>query len=52
MKIVQLRAKAQAELGDGFDIRRFHDAALLAGPLPLDLLEIRINLWVKTARLR
>ena len=52
MKIVQLRTKAQAELGDGFDIRRFHDAVLLAGPLPLDLLETRIDLWVKTARSR
>ncbi len=52
MKIVQLRAKAQAELGDRFDIRRFHDAVLLAGPLPLDLLETRVNLWVRTARHR
>ncbi|MDP3633543.1 DUF885 family protein [Phenylobacterium sp.] len=52
MKIVQLRAKAQAELGDRFDIRRFHDAVLLAGPLPLDLLETRIDLWVRTARHR
>ncbi|MDP2010133.1 MAG: DUF885 family protein [Phenylobacterium sp.] len=52
MKIVQLRAKAQTELGDRFDIRRFHDAVLLAGPLPLDLLETRIDLWVRTARHR
>ncbi len=47
MKVVQLRARAQAELGDRFDIRRFHDAVLLAGPLPLDLLESRIDSWVK-----
>ncbi len=52
MKIVQLRTKAQAHLGDRFDIRRFHDAVLLAGPLPLDLLETRINLWVKTEQSR
>ncbi|CAN5369344.1 DUF885 family protein [soil metagenome] len=52
MKIVQLRTKAQARLGDRFDIRRFHDAVLLAGPLPLDLLETRINLWVKTEQSR
>jgi uncharacterized protein (DUF885 family) len=52
MKIVQLRAKAQAQLGDRFDIRRFHDAVLLAGPLPLDLLDARINLWVKTEQSR
>ena len=47
MKVVQLRARAQAELGDRLDIRRFHDAVLLAGPLPLDLLESRIDSWVK-----
>ncbi|WP_340646064.1 DUF885 family protein [Phenylobacterium sp.] len=50
MKIVQLRTKAQAELGETFDIRHFHDAVLLAGPLPLDLLETRVSLWAKTAR--
>ncbi len=52
MKIVQLRTRALAQLGDRFDIRRFHDAVLLAGPLPLDLVETRINLWVKTERSR
>jgi uncharacterized protein (DUF885 family) len=50
MKIVKLRTLAQAKLGDRFDIRRFHDAVLLAGPLPLDLLENRIDLWVATTR--
>ena len=46
LKILELRAKAKSALGDRFDIRRFHDAVLLAGPLPLDLLEGRINAWI------
>ena len=46
MKIVALREKARAQLGDKFDIRRFHDAMLLDGPMPLDLLERRIDAWI------
>lgn len=52
MKIVQLRTRAEAELGDRFDIRSFHDAVLLAGPLPLGLLEARIDIWVRTTGAR
>jgi uncharacterized protein (DUF885 family) len=46
LKILTLRKKARDALGPKFDIRRFHDAVLLAGPLPLDLLETRINAWI------
>ncbi len=46
MKIVALREKARAALGGRFDIRRFHDAILLAGPLPLSLLEQRVDRWI------
>lgn len=46
LKILQLRRKAEATLGPKFDVRRFHDAVLLAGPLPLDLLEKRIDAWI------
>jgi len=45
-KIIELRARAQAELGDRFDLRRFHDITLGAGPLPLPLLEERIDAWI------
>ncbi|MDO9432406.1 MAG: DUF885 family protein [Pseudomonadota bacterium] len=50
MKIVALREKARAELGDKFDIRRFHDAVLLHGPMPLDMLERRIDAWIATEK--
>ena len=46
LKILELRARAQARLGDKFDIRRFHDAVLLAGPLPMDLPEAQIDAWI------
>ena len=45
MKIVELRERARAALGDKFDLRSFHDAVLADGPLPLDVLETRINAW-------
>jgi uncharacterized protein (DUF885 family) len=46
MKILELRARAQKELGAKFDIRTFHDAVLDQGPLPLDLLEAKITAWI------
>ncbi|HWV60587.1 MAG TPA: DUF885 domain-containing protein, partial [Sphingopyxis sp.] len=45
-KIIELRARARAKLGDRFDLRRFHDITLGAGPLPLPLLEERIDAWI------
>ena len=52
MKIVALRERAKVVLGDRFDIRRFHDAVLLAGPLPLSLLEQRVDRWIATEKQR
>lgn len=46
LKIKELRAFAQKELGDKFDIRVFHDQVLGRGALPLDLLEKNIRTWV------
>jgi uncharacterized protein (DUF885 family) len=46
MKILELRERAKQALGARFDIRAFHDAVLDEGPLPLDLLDARIDRWI------
>ena len=46
LKILQLRQSAKTALGEGFDIRAFHDEILKYGPLPLNVLEAKIDAWV------
>lgn len=46
LKLLELRRKAEAKLGDRFDERGFHDAVLLHGSLPLSVLETRIDAWI------
>lgn len=48
LKILELRSGAQKALGNKFDIRAFHDEVVDAGPLPLDVLESRVNAWIST----
>jgi uncharacterized protein (DUF885 family) len=43
-----LRARAQQELGSRFDLRKFSDEILSAGSLPMDMLDARINGWIKS----
>lgn len=50
LKIQELRARAEAALGDDFDIKAFHDVVLGGGALPLGLLEQRIDRWIETER--
>lgn len=46
-EILKLRKQARAALGEGFDIRAFHDELLRHGPLPLTLLEEQIRAWTR-----
>ncbi len=50
LKIMELRARARDELGDDFDIRGFHDAILVNGPVPLSILEENVDNWVAATR--
>jgi uncharacterized protein (DUF885 family) len=50
IRIRELRAKAEKALGPKFDLRRFHDAVLLQGSVPLDVLEAQVEAWVEAER--
>lgn len=47
LKIRELRERAKKQLGPRFDIKAFHDEILNGGALPLDLLETRVDGWIK-----
>ncbi|MEJ7777186.1 MAG: DUF885 domain-containing protein [Sphingomicrobium sp.] len=46
LKIEELRARAKAALGAKYDDRGFHDTVLLAGSMPLEILEKRVDAWI------
>ncbi len=50
LRISALRAKAQGELGDGFDVREFHSQVLRDGALPMDVLTAKIDRWIEAKR--
>jgi len=47
LKIDQLRDRARERLGQRFDIRRFHNAVIDQGALPLDTLDKVIDAWIQ-----
>jgi uncharacterized protein (DUF885 family) len=50
LKIQELRRKAEAELGEDFDIRAFHDTVLGGGAMPLAILERRVDEWIASVK--
>ncbi len=46
LRILQLRKEAEQQLGDRFDLRRFHDALLSGGAMPIDVLETRMRTYI------
>ena len=50
LKIAELRARAERELGAKFDIRDFHEAVLSQGALPLDVLEEQVGRYIATKK--
>jgi uncharacterized protein (DUF885 family) len=52
LKIRELRARSEKALGDKFDLRRFHDAVLGQGAVPLDALQSQIDAWTASEKIR
>ena len=47
LTILKLRDEAKAQLGEKFDLKAFHDEILNGGSMPLDLLQERVEAWIK-----
>ncbi|MEP3891558.1 MAG: DUF885 domain-containing protein [Hellea sp.] len=50
IKFQRIRAKAERELGDNFNIGAFHDAVLKGGAMPMPVLEARMDDWIETQK--
>lgn len=50
LKIVELRQKAEKELGPKFDLKGFHDLLIGSGSQPLPVLETRVNDWIRSKK--
>jgi uncharacterized protein (DUF885 family) len=48
LTILKLRDEAKRQLGEKFDLKAFHDEILNGGAMPLDLLQERVEAWIKT----
>ncbi len=50
LKIIELRERAEAALGERFDLRHFHELVLGTGGVPLTVLEAEVLRWIDTRR--
>ena len=48
--ILRLRAMAEQQLGDRFDIKAFHEMILLNGAMPLEILEESVKSWIESVK--
>jgi len=51
IRFQKLRAKAEVELRSKFDVKKFHDAVLLDGSMPMPVLEARMDKWIEIEKL-
>jgi uncharacterized protein (DUF885 family) len=49
LEILRLRKEAENRLGNGFDIKGFHDTMLVNGAMPLPMLEVAVDDWISSA---
>jgi uncharacterized protein (DUF885 family) len=50
LKIVELRRRAEKELGPKFDVRDFHDVILRNGAVPMEVMEKLVTNWIEQTR--
>ena len=50
LKISELRTKAEKELGSKFNLAEFHTKILSTGPVPIKILEDKINEWIQSSK--
>jgi uncharacterized protein (DUF885 family) len=48
--ILDLKERARSALGEKFDLKRFHDAILKDGAMPLAILEAKVERWIAAER--